>query len=79
MKALKKRNLIMKNQLRYAITEANVLKTANHPFILALHYAFQVWSLYTYTKCTSSYIIDAAVFIYGAGLLSSWRSVAAFG
>lgn len=42
MKALKKRNLIMKNQLKYAITEANVLRTANHPFILSLHYAFQV-------------------------------------
>jgi len=42
MKALKKRTLIMKKQLRYAISEANVLKMSNHPFVLGLHYAFQV-------------------------------------
>src|SRR5688572_21416961 len=42
MKVLKKKNLILKNHLRYAITEANVLKTTNHPFILGLHYSFQV-------------------------------------
>ena len=42
MKALKKRTLIMKKQLRYAISEANVLKMSNNPFVLALHYAFQV-------------------------------------
>jgi serum/glucocorticoid-regulated kinase 2 len=41
MKALKKRNLIIKKQLKYAVTEANVLKSCNHPFILGLHYAFQ--------------------------------------
>lgn len=40
MKALKKRNLIVKKQLKYAVTEANVLKSCNHPFILGLHYAF---------------------------------------
>jgi len=41
MKALKKHNLIVKNQLRYAVTEANVLKMSSHPFVLQLHYAFQ--------------------------------------
>lgn len=41
MKALKKRNLILKNHLSYAVTEANVLKASNHPFILGLHYTFQ--------------------------------------
>jgi len=41
MKALRKHNLIVKNQLRYAVTEANVLKNAKHPFVLELHYAFQ--------------------------------------
>jgi len=41
MKALKKHNLIVKNQLRYAVTEANVLKQASHPFVLQLHYSFQ--------------------------------------
>lgn len=42
MKMLKKRDLIIKKQLRYAVTEANVLKKCRHPFILALHHAFQV-------------------------------------
>lgn len=41
MKALKKRNLIIKRQLRFAITEANVLKNCNSPFILGLYFAFQ--------------------------------------
>jgi serum/glucocorticoid-regulated kinase 2 len=41
MKALKKKTLIVKNQLKYAITECNVLKSVNHPFVLSLHYAFQ--------------------------------------
>lgn len=41
MKALKKRNLILKNHLGYAVTEGNVLKAANHPFVLGLHYSFQ--------------------------------------
>ena len=40
MKCLKKRNLIKKNQLRYAVTECNVLKRADHPFVIGLNYAF---------------------------------------
>lgn len=40
MKALKKRTLIVKKQIKYAVTEANVLKQCRHPFILGLHYAF---------------------------------------
>ena len=42
MKMLKKRDLIIKKQLRYAVTESNVLKKCRHPFILALHHSFQV-------------------------------------
>ena len=41
LKALKKKNLIMQKQLKYAIIEANILKQANHPFIINLHFAFQ--------------------------------------
>jgi len=41
LKALKKRQLIVKRQLKYAIGEANVLKKSRNPFILALHFAFQ--------------------------------------
>ena len=42
MKALKKKELIQKRQLIYAVTEANVLKKAQYEFIVRLHYAFQV-------------------------------------
>jgi serum/glucocorticoid-regulated kinase 2 len=31
----------MQKQIKYAVTEARVLKQANHPFIINLHYAFQ--------------------------------------
>ena len=41
LKALKKKNLIMQKQLKYAIIEANILKQASHPFIINLHFAFQ--------------------------------------
>lgn len=42
MKALKKRTLLIKNQLKYAVGEANILKNSNHPFILKMYFAFQV-------------------------------------
>lgn len=42
MKVLKKKNLILKKQLRYALSEANILKKSDHPFILTLYYSFQV-------------------------------------
>lgn len=41
LKALKKKNLILQKQLKYAIIEANILKQANHQFIINLHFAFQ--------------------------------------
>ena len=41
MKVLKKNFLVKNKQLKYAITECNILKLANHPFIIKLHYAFQ--------------------------------------
>lgn len=41
LKALKKKSLIVNKQLKYAIIEANILKQANNPFIINLHYAFQ--------------------------------------
>lgn len=42
MKVLKKRDLILKKKLRYAITETKILKTCNHPFVLQIYYSFQV-------------------------------------
>ena len=41
MKVINKRFLLKNNQLRYAITECNVLKQATSPFILTLYYSFQ--------------------------------------
>jgi serine/threonine protein kinase len=43
MKILSKKRLISDNHLRYAVTECNVLKMASkNPFIVTLHFAFQV-------------------------------------
>jgi tRNA A-37 threonylcarbamoyl transferase component Bud32 len=41
MKIINKKYLIKNQQLRYAVTECNVLKQAQHPFIINLHFAFQ--------------------------------------
>ena len=41
MKVLNKSYLLKKKLLRYAITECNILKESNCPFILKLHYSFQ--------------------------------------
>jgi serine/threonine protein kinase len=41
MKIINKRYLLMNQQLRYAVTECNVLKQTKHPFIISLHFAFQ--------------------------------------
>ena len=41
MKVLSKSYLIKKKLLRYAITECNILKESDCPFIIKLHYSFQ--------------------------------------
>ena len=41
MKVINKRYIIRNNQLKYAITECNVLKQTDSPFIVTLHFAFQ--------------------------------------
>ena len=41
MKVLKKSVLARNKHLKYAITEWNVLKRADHPYIIRLHYSFQ--------------------------------------
>ena len=41
MKVINKNFLIKNHQLRYAITECNVLKQVKSPFILTLYYSFQ--------------------------------------
>ena len=48
MKALYKKRLILKEKLKYAVSEANILKAVNHPFCIKLHYAFQAFYI---SKC----------------------------
>ena len=40
MKVLRKAYLAKNNHLKYAVTECNVLKMSDHPFIIKLHYSF---------------------------------------
>lgn len=41
MKVLDKKYLIRNNLLRYAITQCNILRQINNPFIIKLHFSFQ--------------------------------------
>lgn len=41
MKALYKKSLIIKEKLKYAVSETNIMKTINHPFTIKIYYAFQ--------------------------------------
>ena len=41
MKAMKKSFLIMNNQIKYAVSEAAIMKMLDHPFLLKLLYSFQ--------------------------------------
>ena len=41
LKVLNKRKLIAKKQLKYAVSEANILKKLDSPFVITLHYAFE--------------------------------------
>ena len=41
MKVLKKAFLYRNKHLKYAITECNILKQADHPFVIKMHYSFQ--------------------------------------
>ena len=40
MKVLDKKSLMKSQNLKYAVSEANVLKRFSHPFIVKLHYSF---------------------------------------
>ena len=41
MKSMKKSTLIQDNQIRYAVTEAQIMKEMDHPYVLKLMYTFQ--------------------------------------
>jgi Protein kinase domain len=43
MKTLNKDEVHRQGLMKYAIIEANIMKKANHPFIMPLHFAFQVF------------------------------------
>jgi hypothetical protein len=40
MKVLRKAFLVKNKHLKYAITEANVLKKTSHPFVVGMKYSF---------------------------------------
>lgn len=41
MKVLNKKKLMAKKQMKYAVSEVNILKKVNNNFIIKLHYSFQ--------------------------------------
>ncbi len=41
MKVLNKKKLMAKKQLKYAISQTNILKRIHHPFIVDLYHSFQ--------------------------------------
>jgi serine/threonine protein kinase len=41
MKVLKKKHMIIKNQVEHIKTERKILELIDHPFIIKLKYAFQ--------------------------------------
>lgn len=41
LKVMKKSHLINNNQVKYAVSEANIMKTLDHPYILKLVFSFQ--------------------------------------
>ncbi len=40
MKSMKKQFLITNNQIKYAVTEAEIMKELGHPYVLRLDYTF---------------------------------------
>lgn len=65
MKVLKKKDLIFKKHLKYAVTESNILKKCQHPFILRIHYTFQV----NFLKYFLFFFADSKKFLFGDRLL----------
>jgi serine/threonine protein kinase len=41
LKIFKKKKLSINNQIKYTISELNILKQLSHPYIINLHFAFQ--------------------------------------
>ena len=41
LKVFKKKKLVMNKQIKFAISEINILKQINHPFVISLHFTFQ--------------------------------------
>ena len=50
MKVMRKAHVVEKNQAEYMRTERDVLTRVEHPFIVLLHYSFQVGQL-ALAKC----------------------------
>ena len=41
LKVMKKQYLISNHQIKYAVSEAQIMKTLNHPYLMKLVYSFQ--------------------------------------
>jgi serine/threonine protein kinase len=41
MKSMQKQFLISNNQIKYAVSEAEIMKGLSHPYVLRLDFAFQ--------------------------------------
>jgi len=41
MKILNKKNIVDRGEVEHTITERNILRSINHPFLMKLHYSFQ--------------------------------------
>ena len=40
MKAMKKSQLIQNHQVKYAVSESNIMQKLNHPYLIKLYYSF---------------------------------------
>ena len=64
MKVLGKADMVERKKLRRVLTEKEILATANHPFIVTLHYSFQtsdkLYFIMQYCAQEASCHVDAA-------------------
>jgi serine/threonine protein kinase len=80
MKVLSKQNIVKRKQVQHTKTERKVLGTMNHPFIVKLHYAFQVGRFVCtqntfVTDCCCGFAIDGRQTVLRAGLLRGRRVI----
>lgn len=79
MKCLKKKDIIARKQASRTMVERNILSTIDHPFIVNLKYAFQVWTVCLphhsckLSMCLQCFSSDLPEAVHGDGLCEWWR------